>query len=240
MTQDLNSTEPQEAATIMGEVVKQHVASVKAALVFAYSAMILGFILLLALALIYCRRRLLQRAAKHSLPLPTPPICRRQLSFHTVYPPTPPLVGRQQIQLSSTICRPTPPVSPPVSRRASLSRSSSWENQLSHYYTSLYQTPVLVSSHTTCTRPRCPSHYDDHTTGTTPEESDNNTHHYQDYYTSEQHYDHFTPRQCDDPATPQHQDHTTAEEYSIDMSQHQDDHTNRLAAPGRPHLPPDP
>ncbi|KAK8749833.1 hypothetical protein OTU49_015579, partial [Cherax quadricarinatus] len=54
-------------------------------------------------------RKYLQRRKK-LVPLPTPPVYRRQLSAHTEYPPTPP-ISRQQLPVYA-IFRPTPPASP--------------------------------------------------------------------------------------------------------------------------------
>lgn len=82
-----------------------------AALGLAHCLLGLGVLMLLFLVLMAVRR-CLQRNTK-PVPLPTPPICRRKLSVHTVYPPTPPIT-RQQMSIY-TICRPTPPDSPLLS-----------------------------------------------------------------------------------------------------------------------------
>lgn len=82
-----------------------------AALVVGHSLLAAGVLLLLLLLMFTCiRRSIHHHQPKIFVPLPTPPICRRQTSVHTVYPPTPPIT-RQQVSVY-TICRPTPPDSP--------------------------------------------------------------------------------------------------------------------------------
>nr|XP_045612369.1 leucine-rich repeat extensin-like protein 2 isoform X2 [Procambarus clarkii] len=68
----------------------------------------LSVFLLLILAII-CIRKYLNRQRKH-VPLPTPPVCHRQLSPHTEYPPTPPI--NRQLMSVYALYRPTAPDSP--------------------------------------------------------------------------------------------------------------------------------
>ncbi|KAK8749840.1 hypothetical protein OTU49_015584, partial [Cherax quadricarinatus] len=93
-------------------VEKQSVVSWSTAmLLLGHCLLALGVLLLFVLAFT-CLRRYLRRS-KSKAPLPTPPVCRRQLSVHSVYPPTPPIT-REQLSVY-TICRPTPPDSPLIS-----------------------------------------------------------------------------------------------------------------------------
>lgn len=85
-----------------------------AASVVGHSLLATGVVLLLLLFIFICiRPSINHRQAKASVPLPTPPVCRRQNSVHTVYPPTPPITRQQQ--LIYTICRPTAPDGPFIS-----------------------------------------------------------------------------------------------------------------------------
>lgn len=94
-----------------------------AALVVGHSLLAAGVLLLLLLFIFTCFRRAIHNhQPKVFVPLPTPPIYRRQPSVHTVYPPTPPIT-RQQLSIY-TICRPTPPDSPLISV-GTLGKSSS-------------------------------------------------------------------------------------------------------------------
>ncbi|KAG7160403.1 hypothetical protein Hamer_G001642 [Homarus americanus] len=70
--------------------------------------LVLGVALPLILVIICICKHL--HLLKKSVPLPTPPVCRRQLSANTVYPPTS-LISRQQLSIY-TICRPAPPDNP--------------------------------------------------------------------------------------------------------------------------------
>lgn len=100
-----------------------------AALGLAHCLLGIGVLMLLFMVLAAVRQ-CLQKPRK-PVPLPTPPICRRKPSCHTVYPPTPP-ISRQQMSVY-TICRPTPPESPLVSI------TSSGKPTASTSTTSLYQ-----------------------------------------------------------------------------------------------------
>lgn len=80
-----------------------------------YPTLILGTcilalgLLMLLIFIMTCLFKIMKRP-KQMVPLPTPPMCHRKLSTHTVYPPTPP-ISREKASIY-TICRPTPPESP--------------------------------------------------------------------------------------------------------------------------------
>ncbi|KAG0724313.1 hypothetical protein GWK47_040818 [Chionoecetes opilio] len=105
-----------ELPTMADEVGKEHL-TVKwttAALVVGHSLLAAGVLLMILIFIFtYLRRGKHNHHPKAFVPLPTPPVCRRQLSVHTVYPPTPPIT-REQLSIY-TICRPTPPDSPLIS-----------------------------------------------------------------------------------------------------------------------------
>lgn len=103
------------SSSMANEVGKEHLTVwwTTAALVVGHSLLAAGVLLLLLFIFTCIRRSVHHHQPKVFVPLPTPPICRRQISVHTVYPPTPPIT-RQQLSVY-TICRPTPPDSPLIS-----------------------------------------------------------------------------------------------------------------------------
>ena len=114
-----------ESPTMADEVDKEHltVGWTTAALVVGHCLLAAGVLLLFLILIFTCfRRSIHNHQLKAFVPLPTPPIRRRQLSVHTVYPPTPPIT-RQQLSIY-TICRPTPPDSPLISGSFDKSPSS--------------------------------------------------------------------------------------------------------------------
>lgn len=93
-----------------------------------YPTLILGTcilalgLLMLFIFIMTCLIKIMKRP-KQMVPLPTPPVCHRKLSTHTVYPPTPP-ISREKASIY-TICRPTPPESPLVFSKAFSSAKAS-------------------------------------------------------------------------------------------------------------------